>query len=269
LRRYSAARIRRNISNCTEWRDNHRIALDYSPGAPAINLVTDASLTGASETVTQGNDYKSAKVVVFWSGKLTATQQNYSVHELELLAIKESLVRFKHILQGVHFRILTDPKSLEYLMTQKNLSPRQTRWLETFKEFDYTIEYIPGETNVLADALSRMYGGEMNGTVRAEGEFVLDKEEDDKLAINNVGFDSDLPLTVPLSVGDEVSAVHEAALAPSKQPRDGPGKPGTDDITSEANADNADAAMGQPELPVAQMEGGVRTWAQTSSAIRT
>ena len=31
-----------------DWRDHHRVAVDYSSDAPMINLVTDASLTGAS-----------------------------------------------------------------------------------------------------------------------------------------------------------------------------------------------------------------------------
>ncbi|KAG8722445.1 hypothetical protein FRC09_006267 [Ceratobasidium sp. 395] len=39
-----------------QWRDHHRIALDYSEGAPPINLVTDASLTGASGILSQGED---------------------------------------------------------------------------------------------------------------------------------------------------------------------------------------------------------------------
>ena len=32
---------------------------------------------------------------------------------------------------------------------------RQRRWIELLKDYDYTIEYHPGKTNVVADALSR------------------------------------------------------------------------------------------------------------------
>lgn len=59
--------------------------------AKSLNLVMDAYLTGASGVLTQGNDLNIAKVVSFWSGKFNATQQNYPVHEQELLAIVESL----------------------------------------------------------------------------------------------------------------------------------------------------------------------------------
>jgi hypothetical protein len=75
-------------------RDRHRIALNYSPEAGIINLVTDACCTSASGTLSQGQDLKMEKIVSFWSGKFTAAQQNYLVHEQELLAIVESLKRF-------------------------------------------------------------------------------------------------------------------------------------------------------------------------------
>ena len=153
-------------------RDNRRVALDYSEGAPVINLVTDASLTGASGYISQGNDIATAKVVTFWSGKFNSAQQNYPVHEQELLAIVESLKRFRPVLYGATFRICTDHKALEFLMGQKNLSPRQSRWLDVLNEFKFTIHYVPGESNVFADALSCIYSDEPLGIERASSEYV-------------------------------------------------------------------------------------------------
>ncbi|KAJ3554430.1 hypothetical protein NP233_g12425 [Leucocoprinus birnbaumii] len=138
-----------------KWRDLRRVALNYGPSAPKVNLTCDASLTGGSGVLSQGDDPSTASIVAFWSGKFNAAQQNYPVHECELLAIVESLKRFRHLLQGVKFRIFTDHKGLEWLTTQKKLSPRQARWLEEIGDFDFEIVYIPGETNVVADALSR------------------------------------------------------------------------------------------------------------------
>ena len=135
------------------YRNNRRVALDYSEGMPAINLVTDASLTGASGYVSQGDDFTMAKVVTFWSGKFNSAQQNYPVHEQELLAIVESLKHFRPLLYGATFRICTDHKALEFLMGQKNLSPRQSRWLDVLNEFKFSIHYIPGENNTFTDAL--------------------------------------------------------------------------------------------------------------------
>ncbi|KZT18656.1 hypothetical protein NEOLEDRAFT_1019852, partial [Neolentinus lepideus HHB14362 ss-1] len=50
----------------------------------------------------------------------------------------------------------------------------QHRWLDVLNEFDFSIHYIPGETNVLADALSRIYSDEPLRIVRAESEYVGD-----------------------------------------------------------------------------------------------
>ena len=89
----------------------------------------------------------------------------------------ESLKRFSHLLQGVKFRIYTDHKGLEWITTQKKLSPRQARWLEVLADFDFEIIHVPGEMNKLADALSRMYSDEPQGIVCAASEYVTAEEE--------------------------------------------------------------------------------------------
>ena len=116
-------------------------------------------------------------IIAFWSGKFNPAQQNYPVHEQELLAIVESLKRFQHLLQGTKFRIFTDHKGLEWIRTQRKLSPRQARWLETLGDFDFDIIHVPGKTNVLADALSQIYSDEPKGTVRTTSEFISAEEE--------------------------------------------------------------------------------------------
>ena len=41
------------------------------------------------------------------------------------------------------------------IKTQKNLSPKQARWLAFLEGFEYNLEYIPGELHIGPDALSR------------------------------------------------------------------------------------------------------------------
>lgn len=102
--------------------------------------------------------------------------------ELELLALIETLKRFRGILHGTQFTVRTDHCSLEHLMKQRNLSARQHQWLDVLNEFDFTIRYIPGETNGLADALSRIYSDKPEGVVWADSEFIED-EDDQKLGL--------------------------------------------------------------------------------------
>ena len=99
------------------------------------------------------------------------------MHELELLALVETLKHFRGILHGTKFTVRTDHKALIHLKKQRVLSPRQHRWLDVLNKFDFEIEYIPGETNGFADALSRIYSDEPKGTVRAESEYVNDVDE--------------------------------------------------------------------------------------------
>ena len=63
-----------------------------------------------------------------------------------------------------------------YLLGTPALAPSD-RWLDVLNEFDFEIEYIPGETNGFADALSRIYSDEQEGVIRADSEYVNDRDE--------------------------------------------------------------------------------------------
>jgi hypothetical protein len=143
-------------------------------------MVTDGCLTGIAGVVSQGTDWKSGSVAAFYSAKLNSAQRNYPVHEIEMLAGIETMLRHKDILQGVHFTWITDHKGLTYLLNQKGVSGRQARWLEKISSFDFTVEYVAGSENVLADALSRLYSNDSPGTERSRSEFTaFDNMDDD------------------------------------------------------------------------------------------
>jgi Integrase zinc binding domain len=55
--------------------------------------------------------------------------------------------------------VRTDHHPLRYLQTQRHLSKRQVRWLDALAEYDYTIKYLAGNWNVVADSLSRLVIG--------------------------------------------------------------------------------------------------------------
>ena len=83
----------------------------------------DGCLTGGGGFVSQGNDPETAEVIAFWSGKWNAAQKNYPVHKQELLALVETLERFRGILHGTEFTLRTDHKALEHFMSQDHFSP--------------------------------------------------------------------------------------------------------------------------------------------------
>ena len=67
-----------------------------------------------------------------------------------------------------------DHKSLQYVFTQKELNLRQRRWLDLLKDYDMSVLYHPGKTNVVADLLSRMTMGSLSHVEEAKKDLVKD-----------------------------------------------------------------------------------------------
>ena len=169
-------------------------------------MVTDGCAMGVAGVVSQGNNWKTAKITAFYSAKLNSAQQNYPVHKIEMLAGIETMLRHRDILQGVKFKWVTDHKGLEHLLRQWNLSGRQARWIEKISEFDFKVVYVPGSENVIADALSRMYSADSVGTVHAQSEYTyFDVVNEDNVVLEET--------TMP------VLASLEASTAVQKRPR--------------------------------------------------
>ena len=59
------------------------------------------------------------------------------------------------LLVGAKFKVKTDNIATSYFLTQKKLTPKQTRWQMLLAKFDFMVEHKPGKANYVADALSR------------------------------------------------------------------------------------------------------------------
>ena len=94
-------------------------------------------------------------MVAYASRHLKPHEQNYPTRDLELATVVFALKIWRYYLYGEICRIFIGHKSLKYLLTQKDLNLRQRRWLELFNDYDCIIDYHPGKTNVVADALCR------------------------------------------------------------------------------------------------------------------
>lgn len=197
-----------------QHRTHRRVPLDYSKSAPPIWLVTDGSIGGIAGVVIQGKNWKDGRVAAFFSAKLTSAQANYPVHEIEMLAGVEAMLRHRDILLGCPFTWITDHKGLTHLLKQKNLSGRQVRWLEKISEFDFCVEYVPGVDNVLADALSRLYSNDQPGTVRMSSEYTQHDDDNDLPQLIE-----SLPISKPVFVGLEASAMQLRSRLPLSQPK--------------------------------------------------
>jgi hypothetical protein len=93
-------------------------------------------------------------VVSYASRQMRKHEVNYHTHDLKLATVVHAIKIWRHYLIGHRCKIYTDHKSLKYILTQSDLNLRQHRWLELIKDYDVGINYHPGNTNVVADALS-------------------------------------------------------------------------------------------------------------------
>ncbi|PLW37026.1 hypothetical protein PCASD_16356 [Puccinia coronata f. sp. avenae] len=128
--------------------------VDYESDDP-LWLFTDASGSGLGAALFQGKDWKQASPIAYESHLMTPAERNYPVHEQELLAVVHALQKWRMLLLGMKIHVMTDHHSLTHLLKQRNLSRRQARWTELLADFDLEFDYIKGEDNTVADALSR------------------------------------------------------------------------------------------------------------------
>ena len=100
----------------------------------------------------------------FLSGSFSGSQLNWSIIEKEAFPIIAAVDRLRHyLLNDKGFRLYTDHRNLVYVFDPisrgsdctKQTSEKLARWAEKLRAHTYTVEHLPGESNVWADILSR------------------------------------------------------------------------------------------------------------------
>jgi transposase InsO family protein len=118
-----------------------------------ITLMTDASDYGIGGYLYQEVDGQK-QLVALVSKSLTKPQLNWSVIQKEAFALYFCCTYLDHLLRDRRFTILTDHKNLTFLDKEKN--QMVGRWRCALQELDYTIGYVQGKHNEVADAMSRL-----------------------------------------------------------------------------------------------------------------
>ena len=121
-------------------------------------VVTDASQDAIGGVLCQDHG-SGLQPIAFMSKRLTASEKKYSAYERELAAAAIALRQWRHYVEGCPGGVvlMTDHQPLTHLMSQSVLSRVQSRWIKTgyFQSIHPKITYVPGKSNVVADALSR------------------------------------------------------------------------------------------------------------------
>jgi hypothetical protein len=152
-----------------EWEAGQQIAFESLKAAVTDNPVLMLpDRTAPYEMHTDASDFAIGAVlyqkcpmdgtlrpIAFESHKLTPAQSRYATHEKELLAVVHALKVWKMYLVGGPVLVKTDHAALKWFNTQPKLTQRQARWSIAMQENDVQFVYLPGKSNIVADALSR------------------------------------------------------------------------------------------------------------------
>ena len=89
--------------------------------------------------------------------KLILTEQQYNIHDKEMLAIMKALEWWRAYLQEIKHQIIikSDHKNLQYFMTTKKLNEQQAQWAETLAKYNFIIQHCKKKDNSWADILNR------------------------------------------------------------------------------------------------------------------
>lgn len=105
--------------------------------------------------VLKHNDATDTHPVAFDSRTLKTAEQNYAVHDQEILAILHKLRVWRPYLRDKPFLVHSDNYHLKYLSIQNHLSPCQDERFERIVVSNYQFIPIRNKANVVADALPR------------------------------------------------------------------------------------------------------------------
>ena len=117
-------------------------------------VTTDASTEGIGAILTQIHHGKH-KPIAFYSRALNNAEKKYHVYEMEALAVKAALQKFRFYLLGYKVIVRTDNQPALYLLRSKECQGRTAKYLAAIMEFNPIFEYIKGKENFAADFLSR------------------------------------------------------------------------------------------------------------------
>ena len=147
--------------------------LAYPSLDKCFTLETDASSHGIGAVLSQHQRDGQQHPVAYASRSLTAPERNYSVTELETLAVVWAMNHFRSYLYGQDVTVYTDHSAVKAILNASHPSGKHARWWTKVYGSgarDVKIVHRSGRSNSNADALSRSPHSPSPGRGIAESE---------------------------------------------------------------------------------------------------
>ena len=118
---------------------------------------------------------KKQRPVTFISKSLSDIEQNYEIHNKEMLAVVKCLEVWRYFLEGAieKFEIWTDHKNLKYFMKAQKLNQRQAKQALYLSRFSFMLKHVLESKIRKVDSLSR----------RPDWEIRVEKDNEDKILV--------------------------------------------------------------------------------------
>ena len=118
-------------------------------------LETDASGVGLGAVLSQTQKDNQLHPIAYASRSLDHSERNYSITELDTLAVVWAARYFRPYLLGHHTIVYTDNSACVSVLGTARPSGKIARWALTIQELNLTFRHRAGKLNSNADALSR------------------------------------------------------------------------------------------------------------------
>ena len=180
-----------------------------------FKLQTDASNKAVGACLLQEDEEGTYLPIAYYSRKFTPAEYMCNVYEKECMSIIYASERFHKFLEVKPYILETDNMALAWILRRGDKFGKLARWIHRILALPFTIVHIKGQSNVLADAMSRMYS--QDEIVMPKIEFVeVDGEQSPDLEELSKGWGSP---NIDSNVNNEI--VEKVELAPkvvSKSP---------------------------------------------------
>ena len=129
----------------------------FDPSLPTV-MEADASDYALGAVISQRDPLTGVlHPVAFYSRKFNPAELNYEIYDKEMLAIVETMDRYRHYFEGLGQKttVFSDHRNLLWFTETKVYNRRQARWAEKLSRFDFAIVFRPGKQGGKPDAISR------------------------------------------------------------------------------------------------------------------